>query len=316
MRWRSFTSRWVRAGACASLGLAALGCSDAHIGVEPGALFGAAAGDGAEDSTRLEALEERAGRRMAVDRVYRSWDNAAPGAREQRTIAAGRVPLVSFNGGRQDGASIRWASVASGAEDAHLRRVADAFRALGQTALVIYHQNPDKDEAEFGAAEDYRAAYRHVVAVFRDDGARNVRFVWSMRSPSFPGRADDFYPGDDVVDWIGANAYNYGSTAEGTRWLSLRALLADFVSWAAPRHKLLVLPEFGCTEEPGVPARKAEWLTEASSTLRATPQIRAAIYFTAPGSEFAVDTSGQALRAFRALVQDPHFASLPSARPE
>lgn len=293
----------------------ALACSsDARIGTKPDALFGAAAGDGIDDLTRLEALEERAGRRMAIDRVYRGWDNAAAGAREQRTIAAGRIPLVSFNGGRQSESPVRWANVASGAEDAHLRAVARAFGALGRNVLVIYHQNPDKDEAAFGRAEEYRAAYRHVVAVFRSEGARNVRFVWSLRSPAFASRADDFYPGDDVVDWIGANTYNYGSTAEGSRWLSLRALVADFISWAAPRRKLLMLAEFGCSEEPGQPARKADWLLEASSTLRDLPEIRAAVYFTVPGSESAVDTSPQSLDAFRVLVHEPHFARLPSLR--
>ncbi|HEY6559214.1 MAG TPA: glycosyl hydrolase [Polyangiaceae bacterium] len=300
---------------CVSVVLTALGCSsEARIGTKPDALFGAAAGDGLDDLASLEALEERAGRRMAIDRVYRGWDNAAPGAREQRTIAAGRIPLVSFNGGRASESPVRWANVASGTEDAHLREVARAFRALGENVFVVYHQNPDKDETAFGRAEEYRAAYRQVVAMFRAEGASNVRFVWSMRSPSFPSRADDFYPGDDVVEWIGANAYNYGSTAEGTRWLSLRALVADFLSWAAPHRKLLMLAEFGCSEEPGQPARKADWLSEASSTLRDLPEIRAAVYFTVPGSESAVDTSPQTLAAFRALVHEPHFALLPSRR--
>src|SRR6185503_14688316 len=46
----------------------------------------------------------------------------------------------------------------------------------------------------------YRAAFRHVVEVFRSEGADNARWVWS---PAGEARALDFYPGDDVVDYVG-----------------------------------------------------------------------------------------------------------------
>jgi cellulose synthase (UDP-forming) len=46
----------------------------------------------------------------------------------------------------------------------------------------------------------YQQAFRHVVSLFRDEGADNVRFVWS---PAGETNALDYYPGGDVVDYVG-----------------------------------------------------------------------------------------------------------------
>jgi beta-mannanase len=42
--------------------------------------------------------------------------------------------------------------------------------------------------------------FRHVVDVFREEGVANARWVWSSAGTS---RAVEFYPGDDVVDYVG-----------------------------------------------------------------------------------------------------------------
>ena len=49
-------------------------------------------------------------------------------------------------------------------------------------------------------ADVYQQAFRHVVEVFRAAGASNVRFVWS---PAGNANAVDYYPGEDVVDYVG-----------------------------------------------------------------------------------------------------------------
>ena len=58
----------------------------------------------------------------------------------------------------------------------------------------------------------YVAAWRHVHAVFAAAGATNVRWVWSPNHRSIPAAAWNdaarYYPGDDVVDWIGVDGYD------------------------------------------------------------------------------------------------------------
>lgn len=280
------------------------------VGEERSCLFGATPGPGSasDELDRLATLETLIERPLVVHRIYRRWNNAVPGDLELETIAQGRIPIVSWNGQRGNEDPIDWVSVARGDHDDHIAAIADGFAALPRQVFAIYHQNPDKDLGTLGTADDYRRAFRRVVDIFRARGATNVTWVWSMRSPAFPTVADALYPGNDVVDWIGANAYNYGTEQSPGRWVSLRALLADFVAWAAPLGKPLMVPEFASTEDPNDPTRKAKWLLEVPKTLRGWPAIRAVSYYHSDGSKLGADSSPEALEAFRAMVSDSHFS--------
>lgn len=57
----------------------------------------------------------------------------------------------------------------------------------------------------------YIKAYRHVVDLFRQYDARNVRFVWHSYAAYVEGDLLRWYPGDDYVDWIGISYFDaYG----------------------------------------------------------------------------------------------------------
>jgi hypothetical protein len=60
---------------------------------------------------------------------------------------------------------------------------------------------------------DYRTAYRNVAALFRKH-APNAALVWCPNSGLLGGDRRDvfrpFYPGDDVVDWVGLDIYERG----------------------------------------------------------------------------------------------------------
>jgi len=72
-------------------------------------------------------------------------------------------------------------------------------------------RDPDEDTG-FTAAH-YRRAYRNVAAMFRQY-APNAALVWCPNSGLLSGPRRDvfrpFYPGDDVVDWVGLDIYERG----------------------------------------------------------------------------------------------------------
>lgn len=75
-------------------------------------------------------------------------------------------------------------------------------------------QRDPGEETGFAPA-DYRQAYRNVAAIFRKY-APNVALVWCPNSGLLGGQRRDpfapFYPGDDVVDWVGLDVYERGWT--------------------------------------------------------------------------------------------------------
>ncbi len=57
--------------------------------------------------------------------------------------------------------------------------------------------------------DEYVAAYRRIVDMMRDQGVENVAFVWhSYIFEPYKGYSiEDYYPGDDYVDWVGVSMF-------------------------------------------------------------------------------------------------------------
>jgi mannan endo-1,4-beta-mannosidase len=57
------------------------------------------------------------------------------------------------------------------------------------------------------------AAWRHIVTLFRDEGADNVTWVWTVQADE-PGTRPiaSWWPGAQYVTWVGIDGYYYGPT--------------------------------------------------------------------------------------------------------
>lgn len=264
----------------------------------------------------LLGLESRLGRTTGIDRSYTYWDDAQPSGTVTQDLTLGRVPLLSIEPRTRAGVKVSWSSIASGAVDDAIRRQATALGALpGGVILALHH------EAEiavgYGTAADYVAAYRHYVAVFRSVGATNVSFAWVLTPHTFktPALADAWYPGDDVVDWIGADAYNLGSCKPGvTGWRSMQEIAGPFYAWGSAHGKPLVLAEYGSAADPNDPGRRAQWLRDTNATFQSWPNLRAVAYFDSIGTcDWRLAPDETATNAFRDLSRTSYANGAPSA---
>src|SRR5205085_1214264 len=84
---------------------------------------------------------------------------------------------------------------------------AGKWNGAGQTDGYGYPTYPD-------GPERFRDAYRHLVTLFRREGATNVTWLFhadSYRQSELWNQLHWYYPGDSYVDWIGIS--DYGSLA-------------------------------------------------------------------------------------------------------
>ena len=280
-----------------------------------GALLGVWAGprDGRTYAAELEHVESTLDRRLDLARFYLLWDDKIS-TRFLRNLAGDRILVLGLVAHRRDGGVVRWREIAAGERDHELAAAADTLASYGRRLLLIFHHEPEDDLERFGTPAEYAVAFRRVVSVFRERGATNVVWVWNLMAWSFDARAKlqaaDFYPGDDVVDWIAADGYNwYGSTyAPGRAWRSFAQVFGAFRTWGAARGKPLLIAEWGTLEDAADPLRKARWFADAAETVKAWPEIKGLTYFNAHGWYF--DSSPQALAAHRAMAHDPYFNPL------
>ncbi|MFI0351471.1 glycoside hydrolase family 26 protein [Actinomadura sp. 9N407] len=299
------------AGACSS------GASERHR-----VLIGSVAKDQAE----LAAREQESGRRLSSLRIFRRWgeDLVDPYV---RSAADRHVLFLSVKARLADGRSLSWADLAASrpgsALDREVRRQAGQLKQLDGVVYFTFNHEPDnKASSGMGTPEEYAAAWRRVVSVFRDEGADNVRFVWTLTDQTFAQKQPErYYPGDAYVDHIGVDAYNWHQCrgrSEG--WRSLAELIEPHRQFGL-RHpgKGLMILEWGSVEDADRPNRKARWLDEAAR-LFTKPEYRgykALLHWddryargeTPAECNWDYRTSPAATAAWRRMVAAPTFSA-------
>lgn len=272
----------------------------------------------------MAAAEQAIGRKYAIDHRYYDWGADIPSSYERWTAASGRIPMVSVCACRfSDGSVVAWSRIAAGKEDTYLISVARGFVALRKPAFFVFDSEPETQVGIRGTAADYRAAWRHVVTLFRQRGATNVAFVWATTAYAFRpesgqiARAESLYPGDDLVDWIASDPFNFDQAGA---WHSLSYELGPWYHWATTTHatKPLALTEWGSKEDPGEANRKAAWFRDALAQLQTKYRgIRAVVYFDeqkferATVNDWRVDTGRPSLAAFAEISRAAWFRARP-----
>lgn len=258
----------------------------------------------ADKQAGIEALEERLGRRLDVDHHFREFlaPEGVIGPLERWDVEYGRTPMVSWSGHDTE-------EIVAGAHDDWVRMQANAVGRLDSPVLIRWgwEMESGRNARWVVSAEHYVAAWRHLRRLFAEEGATNAEWVWCPQAISFGGGAEPYYPGDEHVDWLCADGYNFAPGMPGATWRPFARIFSDFYRWAAPRGKPLMVAETGAQER--APGEKAEWIRRADEVLRKDmPAIKALVWFdTHARYDWRLDTSQEAFDAFAELARHPYW---------
>ena len=274
------------------------------------------------DSTPPEVatLETTMGRKLAVVNRFYAYPELITGGRERQDLAEGRIPMITW------GASDTLALTA-GSQDTYLRRQARSIQAIGGTVFLrFYHEMDGGYRAPIvHSPAAFNAAWRHVHDLFAAEGVTNAVWVWCPTAWGFTSTSNPgpYYPGDDVVDWIASDGYNWAPSQPNSKWRTFKEVFARWYAWGATRSKPLLIAEFGVQEDPAVPGRKAQWLRDALASMRDDyPLVQGAVYFdtTVPKTGYTLDwnlaSSPSSIGAWAQIGADPYLAPmLPAQAP-
>jgi hypothetical protein len=182
-------------------------------------------------------------------------------------------------------------AVLAGAHTPYIRRQAGLFAAYGKPVLTrVGHEAtgtsyPWAWGSGLGNTPEKAAAYfRMVVDIFREEGAENVLWHWcpdtysALNTTTFPKA----YPGDEHVDFVGNDGYNFALPEMGPHgWRDMSTIFDRSIDqWLkiAP-SKPIILGEFGCATAPlpagakpdGLHGDKVKWLQMAADWCRSRP---------------------------------------------
>jgi mannan endo-1,4-beta-mannosidase len=141
-----------------------------------------------------------------------------------------------------DPTNVSLAAIASGRYDAYLRSYASAVKAFGGRVILSFGHEMNGHWYSWGFRHTspmvFVAAWRHIVNVFRRQGADNVTWMWTVNVDDAPGSVHSpgpWWPGSSYVTWVGIDGYYhrvsltfaglFGPTIRAVRTLTLDPIL-------------------------------------------------------------------------------------------
>ncbi len=101
--------------------------------------------------------------------------------------------------------------IENGNRDIQIRELADWCKDLNRPVFLRFGYEFDGNHNAY-PPEVYKSAYKRFADIMRDEGVDNVAYVWhSYAAPGYNGHEiEDWYPGDDYVDWMGVSVFGQG----------------------------------------------------------------------------------------------------------
>ena len=218
--------------------------------------------------------------------------------------------------------------IADGAHEWYIADIASEVAEWDGPVFIRFAQEMNGTWYPWGkhqnSPEEFVAAWRRVHEIFARGGAGHVTWVWNPSEKNHPESLGLWYPGDDVVDWVAVDGYNwddpvYWKDARGETWRTLDQVFArsfDDIARFVPEAMPWMIAETSSAEREGDPDRKAAWICDAfrRALPEVFPRVKAILWFDQPtdegGKEFTwqVESGEPSRAAFPVAVAPEYYA--------
>lgn len=262
-----------------------LAAAAAHGGLATGVTIPS----GGYDAQAVHRLGEALGRTPDVMSWYVGFGEPPDLDTLDEVAATGALPMITWEPYRWtdgvDQPELSLARLAAGDYDEYVAEWAVALAAWDRPVLLRFAHEMNGDWYPWGAgvngnrAGEYRAVWSRIHQVFAEHGADRVAWVWAP-NVLFPGGAPlaGLYPGDDQVDVIGLDGYNWGTAAGDRRWASPGEVFGPSLTQLrllSPGTPVLITE----TGSSPVGGDKAAWVGQLYRTMAGEPGVVGVVWF-------------------------------------
>jgi hypothetical protein len=205
--------------------------------------------------TGISAFATATGVKPGVVVYYSSWLEPFQTSFATRAARDGAVPIVQINP-----ANTSIAGIASGQFDSYLLTYAKAVRAYRHPVIISFGHEMNGYWYSWGythtSPAEFVRAWRHIVNLFRAEGARNVTWLWTVNvihpdaSVPAPG---PWWPGSSYVTWVGIDGYYPNSSS-----LFASVFGPTVATVRTLTRKPILIAETAATPAAGQPAKIAD----------------------------------------------------------
>jgi Glycosyl hydrolase family 26 len=149
------------------------------------------------------------GRQPDIAGYFSGWAQPFAASFAERARGHGAVTIVQI-----DPTLASIPGIAAGVYDNYLRAYADSVRDFGHPVIIGFGHEMNATWYPWGYGRvppaAFVAAWRHVVTLFRGQGAGNVTWLWTLQADtSGTGPVHSWWPGANYVTWVGIDGYYY-----------------------------------------------------------------------------------------------------------
>jgi Glycosyl hydrolase family 26 len=160
----------------------------------------------------VSVFTKAVGRQPNLVGYYSGWGEHFQTSFAQTVSGHGAVTILQW-----DPTDASVSKIADGGYDTYLRSFADSVRQFGKPVVIGFGHEMNATWYSWGyrhvPPRTFVAAWRHIVRLFRGQGADNVTWLWTINAdlPS-TGPIAEWWPGGGYVTWVGIDGYYYRPT--------------------------------------------------------------------------------------------------------
>ena len=279
------------------------------------------------------------GQRVATWTIWSRWGdpgrNAFPMEAARGARARGAVPVIWWvpTPGEQYASH---QNIIDGVHDEYIRAFAREARRYEHTLLLRFAHQANSDylpwawdysETDGNTRGTFKRAWRYVHRIFRDVGARNVKFVWTVATQTCAGDGLEVsadvtnclarplgYPGHRWVDYTGFTWENWAeaspdSTVQSEPWITMLKGFRPIVRrLSAVSGKPILAVAIASAPDGG---NRAKWIRRGyRGVYRHLPRIKAIMYLNVDLLGLGHrdwSLSGRSLEAYADIAATPRF---------
>lgn len=291
--------------------------------------------DGHTTQADIDSTEEMFGKNIYFVKLYKQWFQPYSFSKYQNfeanykpeidtILKNGSIPFIEWEAWDLRNNRIILDEVNEGRHDNYIKQTAQKFKTyypeqkifislFHEANLDVYPWSPvvgTSAEDESRQYDNFRKAYRRVRDIFRTEGLDNISWVISYNNFTDYKLSKDFsnyYPGADYIDWVGIDAYNWGTTQWWSKWQTFDEIIegnSDSYNQLKLFEKPIILAETAATEIGG---DKASWIKNTFAKMLEYDFAGFIWFNTKKETNWRIDSSFNALIAFKDSIKNTSY---------
>ncbi len=275
----------------------------------------------------VDKLESDIGRKASIIMIYQGWgqSNNQPNFNASRMDSIrshGSIPMITWQ--PQDYVkeivqpNFALSKIINGDYDQYITQYAKDIKKWNHPLFLrLAHEMngnwyPWSEQINGNKPGEYVAMWKHVHDIFTAQGVTNVTWVWTPNNTDQHGKGGNltsFYPGNEYVDWVGIDGYNYG-TSKGGKYQNFADVFYNaYHEIVGFTDKPLMIGEMGSSNNGG---DKAKWIADALTKFIPNdfPKIKAIIWFNEnKEQDWRIESSKESQYAFSKAINSGLYST-------